>query len=282
MNDFACSRAYLVACNEANDLKKKFVRQCRQKRVVLLAITIAVILSLIGVASNCFLGFFAESSPASIQNQGSLIKGSLRAALIDPLFSSSPNSAFVNSINKTLRSVGFSIDVYQGNVVTVDFLKNLPSGYKLVILRMHSALSKSGDLYLFTAEPYSASKYVQERYFRLVKEAYATDNSTPVFAVNWGFVKKCMSGKFDGALVMVMGCEGASDLQLVKEFVNQGAVGCVGWNGPVLLSHSDMAILHLVEMIYLHKMPLEEAVSETNENVGKDPVWDSILECYIP
>lgn len=208
-----------------------------------------------------------------------------RAVLIDALYSSHPNDVFSESLENVLREAGFEVDVYRGDVVTVDFLKRLQGGYKLVIFRMHSALSKWGDLYLFTDEDYSTQLYRQEQDARpaLVKEAYATDSAERgVFAVNWGFVKMRMSGKFDGSLVIVMGCDGAGDSLLFREFVNQGAVGCVGWSGPVLLSHSDKAVLCLVEFLYLQGLPLGKAVSSTNEFMKKDPLWESVLKLYVP
>jgi hypothetical protein len=207
---------------------------------------------------------------------------SLKAALIDALSNSSVNEEFSDSLNRTLQEAGFGFDVYRGSEVTVDFLERFAGGYKLVIFRVHSALSSDKQLYLFTAEPYSSEKYSQEQYFLLVKEAYATESSQPVFAVNWGFVKRLMTGEFNGTLVVVMGCDGASDPLIAQEFVSQGAAGYVGWSGPVLLSHSDKAVLHLVEDLYVGRQPLKEAVDDTNSQVGRDPASGSVLECYIP
>ena len=163
----------------------------------------------------------------------------------------------------------------------MDFLKTVPSGYKLVILRMHSALH-SDQLYLFTAEPYSIGKYTQEQQFQLVKEAYATAESQPVFAVNWGFVKRCMTGKFNGTLVIAMGCDGTRDPVIIEEIMNQGAVGYISWSEPVLISHSDTATLHLTEALYLEKLPVAEAIETTNNQVGADPEHGAILEYFTP
>jgi len=264
-------------------MKKGIFRHKKRQRIISTALTFVIIFILIAVLAYYSFGYFAgSSSNVNQQTEVNLTGGSLRAALIDALYSSYPNLEFTRSVNKTLQEAGFKVDVYQGGEVTVDFLKNLQSGYKLIIFRMHSALSTGSELYLFTAEPYSKEGYVQEQYFRLVKEAYASEDSQPVFAVNWGFVKRCMAGKFEGAIVIVMGCEGASDLKLFEEFVNQGAVGCVGWNGPVLLSHSDEAVSHLVDAVYLRKLSLSDAVNDTNKVIGNDPLSNSVLESYVP
>jgi hypothetical protein len=228
-------------------------------------------------------GFFA-GGPRTGRSLGGSVKDSvLRAALIDALSNASVGGEFADAVNRTLRGTGFVVDVYQGSEVTVDFLEKFAGGYKLVIFRVHSALSFDGGLYLFTAEPYSGEKYVQEQYFRFIlKEAYATESSQHVFAVNWGFVCALMAGEFNGTLVVVMGCDGSSDSRIAEEFVNQGAVGYVGWNGSVLLSHSDEAVLHLVEDLYVGKQPLKMAVDDTNSRVGRDPAYGSVLECYVP
>jgi hypothetical protein len=206
----------------------------------------------------------------------------LRAVLIDALYSTSPNDLFVNRVNRTLHDSGFEVDVYRGQEVTVDFLKRLSGGYKLAILRMHSALSKLSDLYFFTAESYSSGRYVQEQSFQLVKEAYATESSQAVFAVNWGFIKKLMDGKFNSSLLIAMGCDSASDSLLIQEFMRQGAVGYVGWNDTVLLSHSDQAVAELIECVYENGFSLKDAVDNVDSRIGADPTSGATLKCYVP
>ena len=262
----------------------------RKMRTIYTLVTFLLIVCVIIAVSFYFEGFFAgpelrtESTVAgSGKGMGGSVKDDVpKAALIDTLSNAGVDEEFDDSVNKTLHEAGFGVDVYQGGQVTVDFLEKFSGGYKLVIFRVHSALSSNMELYLFTAEPYSSQKYSTEQSFLLVKEAYATESSQPVFAVNWGFVKRLMTGEFKGTLVVVMGCDGALDPLLSQEFVNQGAVGYVGWNGPVLLDHSDKAVQHLVEDLYVRKQPLKEAVNDTDSRVGPDPASGSILECYMP
>jgi len=251
-------------------------------RIISTVVTFVIIFSLIVAVSYYVAGYFSRPNSAIDETGGDLGENSLKAALIDALYNSHPNAEFTESLNKTLQEVGFEVDIYQGTEVTVDFLKKLESGYRLIVLRMHSALSTQNELYLFTAEPYSAGKYTQEQYFRLVKEAYPTEDSQSVFAVNWGFIERLATGKFNGALIIAMGCDGACDPWMAEEFMNQGAIGYVAWTGPVLLSHSDEAILYLLETLYIEKLALEEAVQKTNNNIGEDPNWGTILDYCIP
>jgi len=276
-----CFVGYVGAKNKPKGIRSEAFAYKKRVRIISV-VTFVIIFSLIIVVSYYLLGYFAGPKSTIEETEGNPSDNSLRVALIDALFSSYPNEEFTRSVNKTLRQAGFEIDIYQGKEVTVDFLKRLTGGYKVVILRMHSALSTSNELYLFTAEPYSVGKYAQEQYFRLVKEAYPTEESQSVFAVNWGFIKRLMTGKFNGTLVIVMGCDGAVDPCMTQEFINQGAIGYVAWNGPVLLSHSDEAILYLIQALYMEGLPLEEAIEKTDSQIGEDPNWGAVLDYYVP
>jgi len=252
-----------------------------RKRRIYTIITFLIVISLVILASYYIVTYLVGSNSSTNGNGGNSGDNSLKAALFDALYVTFPNSEFTTSLTETLQEAGFEVDVFQGTEVTVDFLKTVPSGYKLVILRMHSALH-SDQLYLFTAEPYSIGKYTQEQQFQLVKEAYATAESKPVFAVNWGFVKRCMTGKFNGTLVIAMGCDGTRDPVIIEEFMNQGAVGYISWNGSVLISHSDTATLRLTEALYLENLSVAEAIETTNIQAGADPEHGTILEYYTP
>jgi hypothetical protein len=266
-------------------IKKEVVDHKRRIRTVSTLAIFIIVFSFVFAGSYYLLststGGNSNAGQTRDLEQNQLDDSLLNAALVDALYSTSPNIDFTASLGKTLQEAGFQVDVYQGGEVTVDFLKKFACGYDLIIFRMHSALVKNNELYLFTAEPYSAGKYVQERYFRLVKEAYATDDSQSVFAVNWGFIKKLMTEKFNGTLVVVMGCDGANDPLMAEEFMNQGAVGYVGWNGTVLLSHSDRAVLYLIQALYVDRLSLEDAVKTTNSQIGEDPQWGSMLNYRI-
>lgn len=242
------------------------------------------------IGSILILGFLAlnprveQNTDSNDQPDNSHLEPTqARAALVDPLYVSSPNSDFTSKLVENLNEAGFTVDVYQGVDVTVHFLKTLPEDYDLLLLRMHSAVqSKTLGLYLFTAEPYVQEKYVQEQLFFLVKKAYAFNDSNPVFAVNWGFIKRCMTGKFNGTLVIVMGCEGALDPFMAEEFFNQGATAYIAWDDMVLPSHSDKATLQLVENLYIQNLTLQQAVDRANEQVVPDPNDNSTLTLRLP
>ena len=252
----------------------------KRMRRISAIITLVIILSVVILLSYYLSTIFGGSGSSTNEN-GENFDNSLKAALIDALYATLPNDKFTNSLTETLQEAGFEVDVFQGTEVTVDFLKTVPNGYRLVILRMHSALL-ADQLYLFTAEPYSVGKYTQEQQFQIVKEAYATEDSQPVFAVNWGFIKRGMTGKFNNTLVIAMGCDGTRDPVMIQEFMNQDAVGYMSWNGPVLLSHSDAATVYLTKVLYLENLPAEEAIERTNNQVGPDPEHGTVLAYFAP
>jgi hypothetical protein len=256
-------------------------------RRVSVVVTFLAVFCIAIVVSFYFEGFFSGSGGVSVRVPssgnslgGSVSDGGLRAVVVDALSGNYSSDEFTGYVNRTLRGAGFSVDFFEAGVVSVDFLERFPVGYELVIFRVHSALSSTGELYLFTAEPYVGGRYVGEQGFGLVKEAYADDGSGPVFGVDWGFVRRLMAGRFNGSVVVVMGCDGAGDRLMADEFLSQGAVGYVGFDGPVLLSHSDEAIMHLVGELYAAGQPLKRAVDDTNNAVGADPVSGSMLMCF--
>ena len=254
----------------------------RRVRLASTVVTLVIVVCLLGVACYQWIDSFRGANSNVDRSDDGNSGNSPRAVLVDALYDASPNQLFTASLNRTLRDAGFEFCVYRGQEVTVDFLKRLEGGFSLVILRVHSALSKYGELFLFTGEPYSSDEYVEEQSFRLVKEAYAVESSQPVFAVNWGFVKRLMVGKFNGSLVVAMGCKSTCDSFMIREVIDQGAVGYVGWNGSVLLSHSDEATSRLVEDLYVSKLSLREAVDKVNEKMGPDATEGATLECYVP
>lgn len=235
------------------------------------------------IAISLLVFGFIQIQPQTEENIALLKSSELRAALIDSLYVSSPNNQFISNFKSILREVGFKVDIYRGREVTVDVLKVIPEDYNLLVLRMHSAVhSKILGLYLFTAEPYNPDKHVEEQCFHFVKSAVAFNESQPVFAVNKWFIKKCMAGKFNGTLLILMGCDGTCDPGMAKEFIRQGASGYIGWNGSVVPLHSDQAILQLIDNLYVKNCTVQEAVERTIEQVRSDPEYNSTLKLILP
>jgi len=217
----------------------------------------------------------ALSTPTGSQVEGQVKK----AVILDTL---KPNPAFIERVQACLEEAGYQVDIYQGEEVTVKFLENFPGGYRLVILRLHSALYRDEGLYFFTGEPYTTTKYVYEQLVGDVKRAYAYEGAKPVFAVSQAFIGQHLKGKFKNAVIIAMGCDTMTDPLMPTQFIRQGALAYIGWGGLVTLPHSDRAVAHLIENLYAKGLTIEEAVKDTMRQVGPDPQYHAKLNYYPP
>jgi hypothetical protein len=273
---------------KSHSVRKEIAASKRIQRLIITWVFVALLCCLITVASYFYVVQFPVSGSGSDTGEdGKVVHGDVgdpvpRAVVVDALSVGHPNAVFIDEVDAVLTQAGLRVDLFSGCVVTVDFLKGLAGGYRVVILRMHSAVSAQNELYLFTAEPFSGDKFVQERQARVVKEAFASEGSQSVFAVNWGFVKRLMTGKFNGSVVVAMGCESGVDEMLASEFIGQGAVAFVGWSGSVLLSHSEGATLRLLNSLCVEKLAVSAAVEKANSESGADPLSGAVLKCYLP
>lgn len=212
-----------------------------------------------------------------------------RAAIIDQLYLREPNPAFITQATQILESYGFSVDLWQGAQITVDFYRKLPSmGYRFILLRVHSGLLVSvengketelDNTYLFTAENYTTNRYVTDQLTNKVSNAMMEDNSPLVFAVNSDFIKSA-KGKFDRTVVLAMGCESYKYDDLPKAFVDKGASLFIGWSNVVTLDYVDNVTLDLLNNLCSENMTLAQGISRTTNDMGKDPYFDSNLKYY--
>jgi hypothetical protein len=223
----------------------------------------------------------------SAQDKGALEK----AAIIDQLYLLGPNQPFINNATRLLESYGYTVDLWQGSEVTVDFYRKLPEmGYKLIIFRVHSGLLKSLNdkdtkaqeiTYLFTAEKYSTVKYIKDQLTDKVSNAMMTEKLPLVFAVNPAFIKSA-GGRFDNTAVILMGCESYSTDDMPAAFIEKGASAYIGWSTVVSLEYVDKAALDLLGNLCVANMPLAEAIETTMATRGSDPHFNAYLKYYPP
>jgi hypothetical protein len=231
--------------------------------------------------------------------------GAPKAAIVDQLSLTSPNPAFVQEARSTLEEAGYAVDYYPGEQVTVELYRNLPrQGYKLLILRVHSALLKQdaaetagipqamledvltalGDnVFLFTAEPYSVARYPEEQEaLRVVPVRYyaGSPSFSRYFAIASDFVRSAMKGHFDQSTVVLMGCDGLTFDATAAAFIKRGAGAFVGWSGRVSADHTDAATERLLHYLLIEKRTPSEAVARTMAEVGPDPSSGSKLLVY--
>jgi hypothetical protein len=208
-----------------------------------------------------------------------------KAALVDQIALTNPNPDFTGQALAYLKEAGFSVDVYAGEEITIEFYRTLPAkGYKLILIRTHSTniLNEKipgGPVFLFTSEIYDKSRYVKEQLAnRIGRAKLLYDEDSPLyFAIVSGFVRHDMVGRFDDTLIIIGGCQSLGTPDLAQAFIDRGAAAVVGWNEWVDLSHNDEALLHLLRGLTREKLTLEQAVRKTMNEIGSDPAYESIL-----
>ena len=214
--------------------------------------------------------------------------GVKRAVIIDQLSLTQPNPDFISEARGTLAAAGYTVEYISGEDVTVDVYRSLPDrAYDLVILRVHAGITtevnaatgeRTGTEYvsLFTGEPYDEGKYSDEQLNRLGSARY-NENSDPLFGIGPAFVDDSMEGDFDGALIVMMGCDGLRSQRTAEAFLNRGASAFVSWTKPISASHTDRATEALLRRLLIDDLPVEDAVAQTAAEVGPDPVYEGEL-----
>jgi hypothetical protein len=225
----------------------------------------------------------------------------LRAAIVDQLALTEPNPSFAEEATRTLQGAGYTVDYYPGEQVTVDFYRDLPTHkYDLLVMRAHTArfeeesltltdpvrrqqvLDAFGqDVFFFTSEPYDKTKYVEEREkFRLFAVRYRQGGDTLYFGVTPYFIESSMQGSFDGATIIMMGCDGLLFDNTPKALVDKGAKAVIGWDALVSATETDTATERLLQHLAVEGLPMGEAVQKTMSEVGKDPSYGASLKVY--
>jgi hypothetical protein len=226
----------------------------------------------------------SDQQPAAPTTTGSA--AGPRAAIVDHLALTQPNPALAETTTELLKQAGYAVDYYPGEQVTVEFYRQLPTlGHELIILRVHSALGRVGDrpadwVTLFTSDSYDSTWYRSDREKqRLSKVSYYKDGPQ-YFGIMPGFIKSSSKGDFQGATIIIMGCDGLRSDSMADAFVEKGAKAVIAWDGLVSSSHTDAATERLLQHLLIDGLTLQEAVAQTMADVGPDPSYDSVLRLY--
>lgn len=189
---------------------------------------------------------------------------------------------FTNRVVELFEEENIEVDVYEN--VTVNLYRKLPElDYKLIIFRVHSALSpkKSLDFVspLYTNEKYKSSKYpvLQSKNYLVPARTQEWNESKAVFAITPKFIEEKMKGKFNDTLIILDSCHTicpTSNYMLPKAFYKKGAKAVIGWKGKISLEYGDKVTLNLLDhalsdnktLLESAKITLTEIESEEYEN----------------
>src|SRR4030067_1953391 len=199
---------------------------------------------------------------------------SLKAAIVDHLSLSHPNPAFVKECSAILEAAGYIVDYYKGEEVTVEFYRNLPAlEYVLIVFRVHSAdIQKYLSLAMFTSEPYSKERYVQEQLRNRVARGFIEpyhSGDPDYLVITDKFVRYSMQGSFKNTIIIMMGCTGIKKA-MASAFLEKGAKAYIGWNGLVSANPTDAGKVQLLKHLLLERQTIAKAVSQTMQEVGYD------------
>jgi len=211
-----------------------------------------------------------------------------KAAIVDHLSIRNPNQTFNEKATAILTEAGYIVDYYPGEEVTVEFYRNLPQDYGLMILRVHSSATWTGGAEyaptLFTSERASETKYVYEQLTdQLLWVSYTKEERERgilYFGIGPLFVWNATNGRFQDTIIIMMGCEGMKNEYMAEAFVERGAKVYISWDEEVLDSHTDSATIILLQHLITQNQTIEESVANTMEEVGPDPKYKSILLYY--
>ena len=251
-------------------MKKRIRRKKRRGKIALKSKwTVLIVISVLVVGLSVY--FFVFSSSTAVYEAVPYT-----AAIIDQLAMTHPNVTFVQEVNDTLVSAGFSVDYYNYSQVTVDFYRQLPSKrYSLIIFRVHSGVGRySGLTSFYTSEGYSEWAHYREQMDKQVVAVEYVENGPKYFAITSNFVKTCDVCK--GSMVIMMGCDGLNKTDMAEAFVEKGADVYISWDGPVSPEHTDKATDQFLRNIISKNQTLGEAI----ETVGSDPDYNSLLAYY--
>jgi hypothetical protein len=214
--------------------------------------------------------------------------GPPRAAIIDQLAFNIPNQEFVTQATALLEQGGYEVNYIPSDEVSVDFYRRLSSqGYDFILFRAHAdrlaATAKDGtkfdDVVLFTTEPYDREKYVSDQAANRLVVARYNEGGEPFFGVGPDFFRNA-GADFDGATLVVMGCEGFLTERTAQAFVEMGAETYISWNETVSAGHTDETTEVLLRHLLVERKTAQDAVALTMADQGPDPYFGSRLLAY--
>jgi hypothetical protein len=214
-----------------------------------------------------------------------------KAAIVDQTALSEPNPEFTEKAVAYLNEAGFEVDLFEGEEITVEFYRTLPTrGYQLIVFRTHSTndflepAPPGEPVYLYTGERHDKVRYTYEQVTQQIMAGKVLyEEETPqLFIIGPGFVRHSMEGRFEDTLLLLGGCDSLSTPDLAEAFVEQGASAAIGWSGLVDLTYNDETILYLLHLLTVEQVPLGLAVTRTMLEVGPDPTYKSVLTYYPP
>lgn len=252
----------------------------RKRLVYIVSLSLAMLLFVLLATQS----IFNDEPESGNESKAAIIDGLLH--FYDP--------EFVEEATKILSEAGYVVDYIEGEEVTVDFYRRLPSlGYCLIVLRVHcgplfrqlldGTEIPEGTVF-FTTEAYDTKKYVNYQVNGLVAVARITGiPDEEYFAVPPWFFERCADGEFQNATVILDSCYGFYEYTpqlMARTLESRGVRVFIGWDGEVQPEHADSAVLVLLRALCIDGLTVGESVGMVMEEVGLDPFYGSDMLFY--
>ena len=215
--------------------------------------------------------------------------GRADAVVIDQLFPHEPNADLRAEIRRSLGEYGFDVVEYEGAQVNVGLYRSLGlEQCSVLFIRSHAGLLVLEDeqpehlTALFTNEPYSRFKYVDEQLRDRVLIVHPFEGDRKLsFGVSPYFIAESVEGYLPSTVVIIAGCSCLDRTDLAKAFLGRGASVVLSWNGTVELDYLDAATVHLFRALFDEGLTVREAVENTMFECGPSPDYGARLT-YFP
>lgn len=229
--------------------------------------------------------YYQSTDKSSYQKPQQIVNRtfSFKAAIIDQLSISHPNSFFIETATYILETANFTVDYYPREQVMIELYRDLAAyDYGLIIFRVHSG--REPVTFFFSGEPYNATEYVPEQQNEQIGECQAPDETLTHFSIRPLFVKNAMRGSFYKTVIIVIGCGSLHSTEMAQAFIEKGAAVYVGWNASLTAFQGDLATLSVINHLLLGNQTIKEAVDAAMREVGPCPMNElgttSVLSFY--
>lgn len=206
------------------------------------------------VAISLIVGVFAIILALSWHN----VAVKPTAVIVDPISTTLGDKNFTQNCTNLLEAAGYTVKTYEAEEATVESIRSI-RGCTLLILRVHSSVFNDG-VWFFTGEPYSTTRYVPEQLSNDLHVGRTPLMEGLTFAVGASFINRNLRNGLQGALVVLMGCDGLRRLDLAEAFIDAGAAAYVGWDGPITIQQTDEATISLLRGLVKEGASLQEGI----------------------
>ena len=204
------------------------------------------------------------------------------ALIIDQLSLGYPRPQIIETITRLLRNNGYTVRYVPYQDVSVEFFRTLPTlRADLILLRIHSSariyapnneVVEDASVSLCTGEPVS-QKYRQERNSGQLGGFETAGADTLFFSVRDAFFRRNAVGRFNQAVILMMGCESLRIPSTAQTFLDMGAQAIVGWSDQLSVEYMDQATIALLEEWIHNGQSLAEAIKITQRRIGRDSYY---------